>query len=269
MGIATPIPRYDKNQILIIDGKEVRLIDHLSELRYRNNVTKKTISNLVKHNDYWYSQVERSGKKGDDNRQRTIYRPDLIKIISILKYGARTPADFQEYEAKSEVYLDKTLCATPVSESVKHLKYYQLPHGRTKEQQDKLLSALLSTYLKLLCNTYDTLPTSADRDLFLNSLSNMNNCLKIDPLFMIYLCGLPYMDFLYEAKDDEINSFFISLQEKIDSFKSEALSEHPMPMSFYFSELEAIIKDFTGGKGLRDNETKRFEFLPPDQIDFR
>ena len=33
MAVATPIPRYDKTQLLLIDGKEIRLIDHLQELR--------------------------------------------------------------------------------------------------------------------------------------------------------------------------------------------------------------------------------------------
>ena len=32
MAIATPIPRYDKTQLLLIDGKEIKLIDHLKEL---------------------------------------------------------------------------------------------------------------------------------------------------------------------------------------------------------------------------------------------
>ena len=73
MAVARTIPRYDKTQLLLIEGREIRLIDHLKELRLKNNITKKKISNMIKKNDYWYSQVERSGKNGDDNRQRTIY----------------------------------------------------------------------------------------------------------------------------------------------------------------------------------------------------
>ena len=100
MAVATPIPRYDKTQLLLIDGKEIRLIDHLQELRIEKGITKKKISNLIKHNDYWYSQVERNGKNGDDNRQRTIYKPDLINIIAIVKYGAQTASDLNEFHNK-------------------------------------------------------------------------------------------------------------------------------------------------------------------------
>ena len=48
MAIATPIPRYDKTQLLLIEGREIRLIDHLKELRLKNNITKKKISNMIK-----------------------------------------------------------------------------------------------------------------------------------------------------------------------------------------------------------------------------
>ena len=88
MNVATTIPRYDKNQILVIDNKEIKLIDHLKEIRSQKKITKKFISNLIKHNDYWYSQIERDGKNGDDNRQRTIYRTDLVNVISIIQYDA-------------------------------------------------------------------------------------------------------------------------------------------------------------------------------------
>ena len=33
MNVATTIPRYNKNQILVIDNKEIKLIDHLKEIR--------------------------------------------------------------------------------------------------------------------------------------------------------------------------------------------------------------------------------------------
>ena len=85
MPFAKKTPRYNKMQKLFIDGKEITLIEHLQELRTKNKITKKKISNIVKQNDTWYSQIERNGKNGDDNRQKTIYKPDLINIISIVK----------------------------------------------------------------------------------------------------------------------------------------------------------------------------------------
>jgi len=56
--------RYNKNQLLFIDEQEITLIDYLSKLRTSKKITKKKISNMIKHNDYWYSQIERNGKNG-------------------------------------------------------------------------------------------------------------------------------------------------------------------------------------------------------------
>ena len=64
MATLASLLRYNKNQIIIIiDTQEIRLIDHLKELRIARKITKKKISNLVQQNDYWYSQIERDGKK--------------------------------------------------------------------------------------------------------------------------------------------------------------------------------------------------------------
>ncbi|MDD5830727.1 MAG: hypothetical protein PUD13_05610, partial [Lachnospira sp.] len=104
MAVATRIPRYNKLQKLFIDDNETTLIEHLKKLRIDKKITKKKISNIIKQNDTWYSQIERSGKNGDDNRQKTIYKPDLINIISIIKYGATSISELGQYHNQSEVY---------------------------------------------------------------------------------------------------------------------------------------------------------------------
>lgn len=180
MAVATPIPRYDKTQLLLIDGKEIRLIDHLQELRIEKGITKKKISNLIKHNDYWYSQVERNGKNGDDNRQRTIYKPDLINIIAIVKYGAQTASDLNEFHNKSEIYLNKIIKALPLKESTKKLKWYDIHNNRSPEEQERLFSSLLATHEKLLRQAFDDLEGNGDRDNYLNCLKNINTSLRID-----------------------------------------------------------------------------------------
>ena len=243
MAIATPIPRYDKTQLLLIDGKEIKLIDHLKELRQKNKITKKKISNLVKKNDYWYSQVERNGKKGDDNRQRTIYKPDLINIISIVKYNAQSSAELDAFREKSEIYLTKIIKATPLSESTKKLEWYEIHNNRTPEQQERLLSSLLATHDRLLRQAFNNMSGITDKDNFLNCLKNINTSLRIDPVFIVFLSGLPYADFLYETNQKDLYAFLRDIMQTLDSFSNEGLdSIDSKKQNYYYSKLEDVIR---------------------------
>ena len=145
MAIATRIPRYNKSQKLYIDETETTLIEHLKKLRTENKITKKRISNIIKQNDTWYSQIERSGKNGDDNRQKTIYRPDLINIISIVKYGASSISDLGKHHSQSEIYIDKIIKATPLNESLRTLEWYEINNRRTPDEQERLFESVLSS----------------------------------------------------------------------------------------------------------------------------
>lgn len=256
MSIATTIPRYDKNQIIIINDTEIRLIDHLKESRINRKITKKKISNLIKHNDYWYSQVERDGKNGDDNRQRTIYRNDLVDVISIVQYNASSSQDLELLRSKSEVYLDKIIKALPLKESIKKLELYQLFQTRTNEQQYKLLDSLLSTHEQLLRNTFESLYSRDDRDNFLDAMKNTNLALKIDPLFIVFLMGLPYSDFLYEAKQEKIFSLFHDIINIMDTFTTDN-NANLKTSADYLGIIQNKIIEYTG-KTFVEGKKKNF-----------
>lgn len=262
MIVATTIPRYDKNQILIINDTEIRLIDHLKECRTNKKITKKKISNLIKHNDYWYSQVERDGKNGDDNRQRTIYRNDLVDVISIVKYDATSFQDLEELRSKSEVYLDKIIKALPLKESARKLELYQILQPRTNEQQYKLLNSLLSTHEQLLRNTFESLSSNHDRDNFLDALRNTNLALKIDPLFIVFLMGIPYADFLYEAKQEKLFDLFRDIINIVDNLASD--NSNPKTSQNYFQNVHNKIVQYTG-KTLFEEKMGKYILTPPEQ----
>lgn len=263
MTIATTIPRYDKNQIIIIHDTEIRLIDHLKECRTNKKITKKKISNLIKHNDYWYSQVERDGKNGDDNRQRTIYRNDLVDVISIVQYDASSSQDLEALRSKSEVYLDKIIKALPLKESVKKLELYQIFQPRTNEQQYKLLDSLLSTHEQLLRNTFESLYDNRDKDNFLDALKNTNLALKIDPLFIVFLMGLPYSDFLYEAKQEKLFSLFRDIISIMDDFNTD--DDNNLKLSTdYLQVIQNKIIEYTG-KTFMEGKKKNYIPIPPEQ----
>lgn len=261
MVFATTIPRYDKNQPLIIDERETTLINHLKELRTQKKITKKRISNLIKHNDYWYSQVERDGKNGDDNRQRTIYRSDLVDIISILCFDATTSSDLESLKEKSENYLDKVIKALPLGNSARKLDWYQLYQGRSPEAQNQLFESLLATHEKLLHQTFHSLSGAGDRDLFLNAFKNINLTLKIDPLFLIFLSGMPFANFLYDSKQEKINSLLRDIMNLLDAFTISANKvDGTKEITDYISTLQSEIIKYTN-KSFMDQLNEKYNFL--------
>ncbi len=245
MILPTEVWRYDKNQIILVDGQEMSLIQHLKQLRESKNITKKRISNLVKHNDSWYSQVERNGKNGDDNRQRTIYRVDLINTISMLVFGATTAADLETYFNSSINYIDKVIKAVPLKSSARQIDWLSLHQLRTVDEQSKLLDSLLSTQEKLLRQTFENLNGNENKDYFLDALRNMNTSLRIDPLFIMFLVGLPFADFLYESEQAEINALLRTLMEKIDTITNDNNNGNVRTINECMALLRETVTDYT------------------------
>lgn len=267
MAIATSIPRYDKNQLLVIDDEQITLINYLKKVRSAKKITKKKISNLIKHNDYWYSQIERDGKNGDDKRQRSIYRPDLVNIISIVFFDASTSTELDTLQLKSENYLDKILKAVPIKNSVRKLEWYEIFQGRTEDEQNRLFDSLLATYEKRLREAFDSLQGSADRDAFLNCMKNINLSMKIDPLFILFLSGMPFADFLYDSTQANINSLLRDIMQQIDKFTIENQLNPNSEVSTYLNKLQKEIKSYTK-KDFLSELNKKQVFLPPDQVSF-
>lgn len=263
MAIATRIPRYNKSQKLYIDETETTLIEHLKKLRTENKITKKRISNIVKQNDTWYSQIERSGKNGDDNRQKTIYRPDLINIISIVKYGANSISELGEFHDKSEVYLDKIIKAVPLEESLELLEWYEINNSRTPSEQENLFESLMKSINKSIRQTYTHLPLK-EKDNFLNQLKEINASLKIDACFLISLAGLPFSEFLYEADQNRIDQLIKDILEITDKI-ANCKSDNPETFDnscYYHMICEKINKYIEISKYTRRNN---FEFLDDDK----
>lgn len=266
MGIAKRIPRYNKLQKLFIDDKEITLIEHLKQLRTENKITKKKISNIIKQNDTWYSQIERNGKNGDDNRQKTIYRPDLVNIISIIKYGANSISALGEYRNQSEVYIDKVIKAIPLDESTKTLEWYEINNRRTPENQEQLFESLMTSINKSIRQAFTISPIYT-RDIYLNKLKEINASLKIDTPFLLSLAGLPFSEFLYEADQNRIDTLINDVMKILDDIElnKENANNHQDNSSYYNAIREKLEKYIA-----ISNETRRnnFEFLDPDEIEW-
>lgn len=264
MPIATRIPRYNKSQKLFIDEHEITLIDHLKQLRTERKITKKKISNIIKQNDTWYSQIERNGKNGDDNRQKTIYRPDLVNIISIVKYGANSISELGEFNKQSEIYIDKIMKAVPIQESLKNLEWYQINNNRTPNEQERLFESLIDSIGKSIKRAYTNL-SNGDKDVFLNCLKEINASLKIDVCFLITLAGLPFSEFLYEADQNKIDHLFKDVLGILDQIETNNNDSKSISNNTHYSHIirEKIEKYIGISKITRRNN---FEFLNDEDI---
>ena len=155
----------------------------------------------------------------------------------------------------------------PLKESVRKLEWYELHDIRTPEEQERLFSSLITTHTKLLQQAFDNLGTIADRDIFLNYLKNINTSLRIDPVFIIFLSGLPYADFLYESKQEDLYAFLRKIMKTLDSFETDDVTNNPKNAKYYYDKLYREIQKYTH-KNFDDSFSKRWELLPPDEITF-
>lgn len=237
--------RYNKNQMLFIDDREIRLIDYLCAVRKEKKITKKKISNLIKHNNYWYSQIEQTDKDDSDQRQKTIYRDDLINVISIIIFNASNSAELKDCFLKSRKYVDDVLKLVPCTETIKGLEMYHIRQDRTDPERERLLFSLLETQSRIIKQTYDSLYYD-DKDRFLNCLQDMNKNLRIDPTFIISLAGLPYMDFLYESQKKRISELLTEVRKEIQTFDDDIRNGKTQSAKQYYTEIENIIADYIG-----------------------
>ena len=140
-------------------------------------------------------------------------------------------------------------------------------NNRSPEEQERLFSSLLATHEKLLRQAFDDLEGNGDRDNYLNCLKNINTSLRIDPMFILFLSGLPYADFLYETKQEDLYAFLRSIMQILDSFSNDEDNENQKKIAYYFSKLQAEVTEYTG-KSLKDIFNNRIEYLPIDEISF-
>lgn len=200
--------RYEKNSTIYLNGKEYILIDFLKEKRIEKKITKKNISNIIKNNDYWYAQIE-MGKK-DDSRRKYINRPDLIQIISVIIYDAKTALDLERFHANSENYIDNIIKVTSYDKNPRIMPLHEIINRNnelfnpeyTNNRIDSCLNDLNSVIKELYnkCNPIE-------QDSIINFLNTLILNLSVEPILSLHYYGLPFCTFFSACpKDDESKS---------------------------------------------------------------
>lgn len=91
--------------------------------------------------------------------------------------------------------------------------------------------------------------------------------MKIDPLFILFLSGMPFADFLYDSTQANINSLLRDIMQQIDKFTIENQLNPNSEVSTYLHKLQQEIKAYTK-KDFLSELNKKQVFLPPDQVSF-
>ena len=93
--------------------------------------------------------------------------------------------------------------------------------------------------------TFENLNGNENKDYFLDALRNMNTSLRIDPLFIMFLVGLPFADFLYESEQAEINALLRTLMEKIDTITNDNNNGNVRTINECMALLRETVTDYT------------------------
>lgn len=196
--------RYEKNAIIYVNGEEYTLIDYIKKNRQKKKITKKFISNIIKNNDYWYSQIE-MGKK-DNNRRKFINRQDLIHIISVVIYDAKTPLDLERFYANSENYIDNIIKVTSYDKQPRVVPLYELMNKNRElfnhEYSNNRIDECLNDLNSVIKDFYNKC-NPIEQDSVINFLNTLILNLSIEPIIALHYYGLPFCTFFSAQPKDE------------------------------------------------------------------
>lgn len=219
--------KYEKNGIVSIDSKNYSLIDFLSLKRKENKITKKAISNIIKKNDYWYSQIE---MKSDDSRRKYINRDDLVAIISVIIFNARNETDLMHFRINSINYIDNVINAVPceskttiplVESEKKYFKIYNEEFA--KKQFDDTMSELTNTFKRIY---FSSSTTPYKQNSMIHILNEIILNLNTEPDVSLHYYGLPFSSFFAARQLSENNTIdldkekFNDLNELLKKYSS-------------------------------------------------
>ena len=234
--------KYDKWAEITVDGKTTTLIDHLKQIRVQEHITKKKISQIIKGNTYWYSQLERNGKKGDDNRRKYIEENELINIISVIEYGAKNMEDLSKCQPLSIQYIGN-LHLSPIDSRYRYPS--QMSKYLDKASQYNLILSLLNSIQKAI-SEYVNNAERSERDRIIELLKNFSRTLNHNPKFALELAGLeiaPIFD-----KDSAIISytFLNEIQSLLDKHELENNYISPQELGEAISKCYDNYKNIAG-----------------------
>lgn len=208
------IIKYEKNAEIIVNDEKMTLMEHLKKERSKKKITKKEISLLIKGNEYWYSQLERDGKKGDDNRRKYIEENELINIISVVIFDSKTKDDLLRYQLQSMGYIQE-LHLMPIDAPYRYPSQHKSA-PRTNEQQVELISELLNSINQSI-NEFAVNLDNYARNTLIAQLKNFDRTLKRNPDFALEVAGLEFEPIFDKSSNILSYNFLNKLQSALDS----------------------------------------------------
>lgn len=196
--------RYEKEGLIFTNEKEITLIAFLKEKRIEKKITKKYISNIIKNNDYWYSQIE-MGKK-DDHRRKFINRLDLINIISVIIFNAKNALDLERLYDNSENYIDNILKIVSYDQEARIIPLYEMINKNNEIFNSTYSENRLNDCLSDLNTTIKDFYSKCnpiEQDSIINLLNTLILNLSIEPILTLHYYGLPFCSFFTAQPKDE------------------------------------------------------------------
>lgn len=192
--------RYEKYSPVHVEGESYTLIEYLSYKRKEKKISKKSLSQIIRGNDYWYSQIEMG--KNDDHRRKFINRADLTDIISVIIFDARNKYELESLKNNSEKYIDMVLNPVSYDSAPRAKQLYEVINELNKTMSPDYANQRLEDTLVQLNATFRTIFSSSDpivKDHLLSLMNLMILNLSVEPLISLHYYGLPFSP-IFSAK---------------------------------------------------------------------
>lgn len=199
--------RYEKYSAIKVNGIPYTLIEYLSYKRKEKKLSKKYISQIIRGNDYWYSQIEMG--KNDDHRRKFINRTDLTDIISVIIFDAKNNYELKLLKIDSENYIDTILKPISYDSEPRAKQLYEVINTLDKIMAPDYMNKRLDDTLFQLNETLRTIFSSSDpmlKDSIITLINLMILNLSIDPIISLHYYGLPFSPIFSSKFISENNS---------------------------------------------------------------
>ena len=218
--------KYDKNAEVDYHGEKFKLIELLKKLRSEKKISMEKISEIIKGNKYWYSQIEYK------ERRTYIAKSELIQIISVIKFGAKNLEDLAKCEMFSEDFI-KDIHLEPVDTPYRYPR--PTKDSEDVEEQSKKIDLLLNSICQSIRECIESVEVS-ERDDLIRCLKNFNRTIKHNSIFALWLIGLEFAPIFDQSTAILYYNFLNEIQNVLDKRELENICVTPQELALEIDE---------------------------------
>lgn len=136
--------------------------------------------------------------KNDDHRRKFINRLDLINIISVIIYTAKSSLDLERSYSNSENYIDNIMKVISYDQEARVIPLYEMINKTNElfstQYNNKRLNDCLNDLNTTIKDFYNKC-NPIEKDSIINLLNSLILNLSLEPILTLHYYGLPFCSF--------------------------------------------------------------------------